>query len=113
MILNGASFRAGGRFTATFRLNKAVTRFFDAYAVVNLPDGSMLDAIMLTTRITPVATNVRGLPAGFNYPLMALTIPTGLQKGAYSVKVGFFDPNVRVTGPSDAFLLTAAPCTLE
>jgi len=103
----------GSHFTATFQLNKAVTRVFNAYAVVNLPDGSMLDAITLSPNIKPLATNVNGLPAGFTYPLMSLTIPTGAPKGNCSVMVGFFDPNTAIHGPSDAFLLATTPFTLN
>ena len=113
VILNGTSFAVGNQFIATFQLNEAVTMVFNAYAVVNLPDGSMLDAITLSPQIKPVATNVNGLPAGFTYPLMSLTIPPNAPKGNCSVMVGFFDPNTAIHGPGDAFLLATAPFTLE
>ena len=113
ILLNGSSFNRGGQFTATFTLNEAVTRTFNAYAVVNLPDGSMLDAITLSSRIKPVATNVNGLPAGFSYPLMSITITPNAPKGNCTVMVGFFDPHTAIHGPNDAFLLATTPFTLN
>jgi len=113
VTLNDTSFTAGSQFTATFRLNKAVTRTFNAYAVVNLPDRSMLDAITLSPQIRPLATNVNGLPAGFTYSLMSLRIPPGAPKGDCSVMVGFFAPGQPITGPADAFLLATAPFRLH
>ncbi|HQM53295.1 MAG TPA: hypothetical protein PLI86_09285, partial [bacterium] len=113
VLLNGTSYRPGSPFAATFRLNRAVARTFNAYAVVNLPDGSMLDAITLSPRIQPLATNVHGLPAGFTYPFMSLTVPPGAPRGNCSVMVGFFAPEQPITGPGDAFLLAVAPFALK
>ncbi|MDD5556414.1 MAG: PQQ-binding-like beta-propeller repeat protein [bacterium] len=109
VLLNGTSFRQGDRFTASFRLNESVAQPFDAYAVVQLPDGSMLDALTLGTKIVPVATNVPGLDAPFTYPLMDLSVPGGAPAGNCRVMAGFFTPGQPVTKPEDAFLLATTP----
>ena len=73
----------------------------------------MLDAITLTPRIKPVATNVNGLPAGFGYPLMLLKMLSVALTGNCSVMGGLFDLNMRITDPQEAFLPVATPFTLE
>jgi hypothetical protein len=113
VVLNGTSFPKGAPFTATFRLNSSVEQPFTAYAVVVLPDNSMLDALTLSPRLKPVASNVPRLEAPFTYPLLDLNIPQNAPTGNCSVMAGFFTPGQPIRGPQDAFLLAAAPFTLE
>jgi len=86
---------------------------FDAYAVVVMPDGSMLDMMTLSPNIKPVATNVPGLPAGFTYPLLSVAVPPGAPKGEYELLVAFFDPNTKITGRQDAFLQVSSKFTIN
>ncbi|MDD5556707.1 MAG: hypothetical protein PHN82_05585 [bacterium] len=113
ILLNGSSFKIGDRFQATFRLNETVAQPFNAYAVVQLPDGSMLDCITLGKKIVPVATNVPRLDAPFTYPLMNLNVPGGAPDGDYRVMAGFFTPGQPVTKPEDAFLLATTPFRID
>ena len=113
IVLNGTSFGAGQQFTATFKLNEAIERRFTVFAVIIMPNDSMIDAITLSPKVKPVASNVPRLDAGFTYQLMSLVIPSGAPKGNCSVMVGFFDPNTAIHGPSDAFLLATTPFSLN
>jgi hypothetical protein len=113
VVLNGTSFGVGSPFTATFKLNRSIEQAFTAYAVVELPDGSMLDALTLGTKIVPVAENVLRLDAPFTYPLMNLNIPSTAPSGNYSVMAGFFTPGQPVTKPEDAFLLATSPFVIR
>ena len=86
---------------------------FTVYAVIVLPDGSMLDALTLRPNVRPLASNVNGLPEGFVYTLMNLRIPAGAPPGNYILIVGFFDPKAKITGPQDAFLLVQTPFNIK
>jgi outer membrane protein assembly factor BamB len=116
IILNGSSFSRGDQFTATFQLNESITRPFTAYAVVILPNNSMLNALTLDTPLTPVATNVPGLavPDGpFTFPLINTAIPGGAPLGVYEVVAAFFDPARPITSRTDAFLEASGPFTIQ
>jgi hypothetical protein len=116
IVLNGSTFSRGDPFTATFQLNESITRSFTAYAVVILPNGSMLNALTLDKRLEPVATNVPGLavPDGpFTYPLINTAIPGAAPLGNYEVVAAFFDPTKPITGRADAFLEANGPFTIQ
>ena len=110
VVLNGTEFSAGQRFKAEFRLNRSVERLFTAYAVVVLPDKSMLNCLTLGPEIVPVASNGPRLDP-MTYPLMDLEVPAGIP-GSYEVMAGFFDPSQPITKPEDAFLLARSPFTI-
>jgi len=112
VVLNGTSFGVGSPFTATFKLNQSIEQPFTAYAVVELPDKSMLDALTLGPAIVPVAENVPRLDP-MTYPLMNLNIPAGAPMGNYRVMAGFFTPGQPITKPEDAFLLATSPFTVR
>jgi len=86
---------------------------FTVYAVIVVPDGSMLDALTLGPNLKPIASNVNGLSEGFVYTLMDLRIPAGAPAGNYILMVGFFDPKAKISGPSDAFLLVQTPFSIK
>ncbi|MDD5556701.1 MAG: PQQ-binding-like beta-propeller repeat protein [bacterium] len=109
IVLNGTSFRPGDALRATFRLNRSVERPFTAFAVVQLPDGSMLNALTLDVPLRPVASNVPRLDAPFTYPLIDRNIPAGAPEGRYEVITAFFDPSGPITGLKDAFLVATGP----
>jgi len=112
--LNGWSFTAGDKLTATFRVNEAIERLFNVYAVIILPDGkTMLDMMTFDSKIKPVATKVSGLPAGFSRQILSVNVPPGAPKGKYELLVAFFDPNTRITGRQDAFLQVSAKFTIQ
>lgn len=112
-IVNGSTaVRPGDPFQSTFRLNQSVARLFTAYAVVVMPDGSMLDALTLGPSIKPVASNIPILNAPFQYPLLSLIVPAGAPPGPYQVLAGLFDPAQPITKPEDAFLLASGPFSI-
>jgi hypothetical protein len=113
IVLNGTTFSAGNQLQATFRLNESITRPFTAFAVVILPNASMLDVLTLGPRIKPVASNVPGLTAPFSYPLLNLSIPQGAPAGNYEVMAAFFDPSQPITGRQDAFLEASSEFTIQ
>ena len=104
IVLNKTSFSSGEHLTATFQLNSSIERAFTAYAVVILPNNSMLNALTLDTPLKPVVTNMSSLTAPFTYQLISTTIPGGAPAGDYEVVTAFFDPAQAITGRSDAFL---------
>ncbi|MDD5556823.1 MAG: PQQ-binding-like beta-propeller repeat protein [bacterium] len=110
--LNESSFEPGDRFEATFRLNQDIAEPFTAYAVVQLPDGSMLNARTLDAPLRPVARNVPGLRAGYAYTIVH-EVPAGAPPGPYSVMAGCFRPVGPIHGPWNAFLLSTVPFTVE
>ncbi|MEI6632397.1 MAG: M28 family metallopeptidase [Chlamydiota bacterium] len=112
ITLNGTSFAAGDSFTSRFILNRSIERLFTAYAVIILPDGSMLDAITLGP-VTPVASSVHGLASPFTYPLLSTTVFPGAPTGAYEIVAAFFDPCRPITGRGDAFMEAAARFTIR
>jgi len=113
-VLNGTSFKAGQQLIATFKVNMAIGRMFNVYAVIILPDGkTMIDMMTLSPKIKPVATGVPSLPAGFSRQLLSITIPWSAPKGEYELLVAFFDPNTRITGRQDAFLQVSAKFTIQ
>jgi hypothetical protein len=116
IILNGSSFSRDEQFTATFQLNESITRPFTAYAVVVLPNGSMLNALTLDRPLEPVATNVPRLTVTdgpFTYPLINTLIPGGAPLGNYEVVAAFFDPTKPITGRADAFLEASGPFSIK
>ena len=104
MVLNGASFARGDFFSATFKLNRSIEQPFTVFAVVIMPDGSMLDALTLGPNVEPIASNVPRLDFPFSYPLLSLNLPAGAPLGNYEVVVVFFDPSKPIRGRADAFL---------
>lgn len=93
-ILLNASYGAGDRLTAMFKLNEAIAQQFTAYAAIMLPDGkTMLDMMTLSPKIKPVATKIPGLPADFSCQLLSVTVPATAPKGVYELLVGFTDPS--------------------
>jgi len=112
-VLNGTSFTLGDKLTATFRVNEAIERLFNVYAVIIMPDETMLDMMTLSPKIKPVATGVQGLPAGFSRQILSVNVPPGAPKGEYELLVAFFDPNTRITGRQDAFLQVSAKFTIK
>ena len=104
ILLNGSSFARGDFFSATFQLNRSITQPFTVYAVVIMPNGSMLDALTLRPKVKPVASNVPQLDTPFSYPLLSLNLPAGAPLGNYEVVAAFFDPSKPITGRADAFL---------
>ena len=69
----------------------------------------MLDVRTLSTRLLPLGTNVNGLGAPFVYPLLNVRVPRNAPVGIYTIMAGFFDPNMPITRPNDAFLLVQTP----
>ncbi|MCX6354958.1 MAG: hypothetical protein NTZ78_08655 [Candidatus Aureabacteria bacterium] len=113
-VLNGSSFSFGNQLTATFQLNESITRAFNAYAVIIMPEGNgMLDMMTLSPKISPVASKVPSLPAGFSRQLLSVVIPLGAPKGGYELLVAFFDPNTKITGRQDAFLQVSAKFLIQ
>jgi hypothetical protein len=108
MVLNGTSFARGDFFSATFKLNSAITQPFTVFSVIIMPGGSMLDTMTLGPNIKPLASNMSRLDAPFTYPLIALNLPAGAPLGQYEVVVAFFDPSKPITGRADAFLDVSA-----
>lgn len=104
MILNGTSFARGEFFSATFQLDQSIVQIFTVYAVVFMPNGSMLDALTLGPNLKPIASNVPRLAPPFSYPLIALNLPAGAPVGQYEVVAAFFDPAQPITGRQSAFL---------
>ena len=102
--VNGESFSPGQPLRAVFKSNKAIERPFTAFAVVILPDGTMLDAKTLTIDLQPVASNIPRLDAGFETTILEGLIPPGVPLGAYEIVGLFFDPAKRIEGRTDAFL---------
>ena len=113
IILNDTVFNPGNPFRATFKLHEPITQPFTAFAVVILPGGSMLDALTLGPTLTPVASNVPRLDAGFTYPLLNLPIPQTAPKGIYEVLAAFFKPSKPITGREDARAEVSAKFTIE
>jgi hypothetical protein len=112
IINNSAWFKHEDPIQSTFQLNEAISREFTAFAVVVLPDGTMLNALTLDAPPKPVAANLPGLNAPFSYPLIKTYIPGAAPLGGYEVLAGFFDPKKPITGKSDAFLLASGPFTI-
>ena len=113
IVLNGSFFSAGDSLTSSFKLNDDITQPFTAYAVIELPDGSMVNALTLDTPLKPVATNVQGLSAPFTYPLTSTTVPSGGAKGQYRIIAAFFDPGAPIGGREDAFLEAVGPFVIQ
>ncbi len=113
IVLNGASFSPGDSLTATFKLNESIMWAFTAFAVIILPNGSMLNALTLDTPLTPVATNVPSLSVPFTFPLINTTISAGAPTGTYELLVAFFDPTRPITGRYDAFLVGSKTFSIQ
>lgn len=113
VLLNGDIFGAGSQFQATFQLNGSIAQPFTAYAVVILPNGSMLNALTLKAPIQPVVANMQGLDAPFSYPLINRNIPGGAPKGEYEIVAAFFDPSKPIHSRADAFLDVKAKFTIQ
>jgi hypothetical protein len=94
-------------------LSESIERPFTAYAVIILPNGSMLNARTLDTPLRPVVTNIPSLSAPFQFPLLSTTIPPGAPKGIYEIVAAFFDPTKPITGRGDAFLDVSATFAIE
>lgn len=112
IALNGTSFAAGDFLSSRFVLNRSIARAFTAYAVIFLPDGSMVDAMTLGA-VTPVASSVPGLAAGYTCPLLSIEVPAGAPPGSCEMVAAFFDPNGPITGRGGAFLQASAPFTIR
>ena len=84
-----------------------------AFAVIQLPNGKLIDAMTLGDEIRPVASNVPGLAAGFRYPLLDTGVPPGAPRGAYRVIAAFFDPAGQIVGRPDAFLEAVGPFQIQ
>jgi hypothetical protein len=112
--LNGATFPRMSGFEAVFFLYQSITRRFTIYAVIQMPDGTMIDIRTFGTRILPLAVDMGGLPADpvFMYSMLAMEVPVGAPLGNYIIMAGFFDPTIRITGPQDAFLLVQTPFSI-
>ena len=91
MRLNGSSFARDDFFSATFQLNRSITQPFTVYAVVIMPNGFMLDALTLGSKLKPIVSNYPGLNAPFSYPFISLKLPQGAPLGQYEVVAAFFD----------------------
>ena len=113
VIMNGTSYVPGNQCTATFKLNAAIERLFTVYAVIMMPNGTMLNARTFDKPVRPVASRVRNLPAGFTYQLLSKTIPSGAPKGEYEVAVVFFDATRPYRRRSDAFLDVSAEFSIR
>jgi len=111
--LNGTSFGVGDQITATFKVNIAITRPFNVYAVIIMPGGSMIDAMTLSPKLKPAATNVSGLPAGFSRQLFSTRVPASAPKGEYELVVALFDLNTKIKSRADAFLDVSAKFTIR
>ena len=111
--LNGSLFARVDLFSATFQLNKSVTQPFTVYAVVILPNGSMIDALTFGPNVKPVASNARQLDPPFSYPLLSLNLPANAPLGQYEVVAAFFDPNKPIKGRRSAFLDVSAKFTIR
>jgi hypothetical protein len=113
ILLNGGTFGAGSQFQATFQLNGSITQPFTAYAVVILPNGSMLNCLGLNRPLKPVVRNMPGLEAPFSYPLINRNIPGGAPVGEYEVVAAFFDPSKPIRSRADAFFEASSKFTIQ
>jgi hypothetical protein len=104
IMINESSFGPGNQLTSTFLLHESIGRPFTVFAVIILPNNTMLNALTLSPKIQPVATKVPGLAAGFTRQLLSVKVPPGAPTGEYELVVAFFDPNTKITGRGDAFL---------
>lgn len=111
--LGGASLSEGEQLTATFVLNEPIERKFTVYAAIVLPDGSILDALTLGTKLKPLAVNVKGLAPPFSFPFINVTIPAGAPKGVYQVLMAFYDPKRSNPFKNSPFLLVRSVFTVE
>lgn len=112
ITLNGTSFGGGDSFISRFILNRSIEQPFKAYAVIFLPDGSMLDAMTLGP-VKPVVDFMPALGAPFTHTLLSTAMPPGAPKGGYEIVAAFFNPYGPITGRGDAFLEAAAPFTIR
>ncbi|MCX6353560.1 MAG: metallophosphoesterase [Candidatus Aureabacteria bacterium] len=108
IILNGSSFNPGDALEARFVLHKTINRAFTAFAVVILPDGTMLNVTTLNPKPEPVVENMPGLTAPFAFPLLAAVVPAGVLSGGYEIVVALFDPQGPISRREDAFLDVSA-----
>lgn len=109
IINSSAAVKHDQPFVSQFRLNESIERPFTAYAVVVMPDKTMLNARPIDPSIRPVASNIQVLNAPFTYDLLSLNVPERAPLGDYEVLAGFFSPGKPITGPDDAFLLARGP----
>jgi len=108
ILLNGSSFAPGAGLEARFLLHKTIDRSFTAFAVVILPDGTMLNLLTLKPKLAAVVENMPGLAAPFDFRLLASVVPVSVQSGDYEIVVAFFDPQKPITRREDAFLDVSA-----
>ncbi|MCX6356877.1 MAG: hypothetical protein NT045_03220, partial [Candidatus Aureabacteria bacterium] len=112
-VLNWTSFKAGEQLVATFVLNEPIEQEFTVYAAIKLPDGSILDAITLGTKLKPLAVKVKGLVPPFSYPLINVPIPARAPKGAYQILMAFYDPKKSNPFKYSPFLLVRSSFTVN
>ena len=113
IVLNGTEFRRGERARGTFVLHRDITRPFQAYTVVVLPDGSMRDAWSLSTALRPVVRFMPALGAPFSRLVMDVDVPPGAPPGTYTLVAAFFDSWRPVRARSEAFLDVARSFTVR
>ena len=112
VVLNGSSFAVGGSFCARFLLHRAILQPFTAYAVIFLPDRSMIDAATLGP-VRPVVEFMPALGAPFSYTLLCTPVPLSAPKGECEIVAAFFDPYRPIAGRPWAFLEASAPFRLR
>jgi len=108
ILMNGSSFNPGDALEARFVLHKTIENAFTAFAVVILPDGTMLNVTTLTPKPELVVENMQGLVAPFEFPLLAAVVPPGVLSGGYEIVVALFDPQGPINRREDAFLDVSA-----
>jgi len=109
LTVNSPSLSGGEYLSVTFSLNESIERRFTVFAVLILPDGSMLNVTTLDTPLRPNASDYPGLQAPFEYPLIALNVPPGAPVGNYELLVAFFDSLHPIRSRADAFLQVSRP----
>lgn len=113
--VSGSTVSPGDTLSAVFRTNQPISQPFTAYAVVIFPDGAtMVNVLDFSTALKPVASDVQGLPAGFEYTLINnLVIPGTIPPGRYEIVAAFFTPGRPITSRDDAFYQASVFVTVQ
>lgn len=104
MLSSGTVFSGGDNLILKFRLNQPVNWPFKVFAVIFMPDGSILDLLKLkplvinkNTGPVPAATGA-SFGAPFEFTFFNGIIPRGVPKGSYNAAVLFFGASDVITG---------------
>lgn len=90
LVISPNALSNGDQITGDVEVNKAIGGPFDAYCAVILPDNSLLSflgANKLKGGLKPIAKNMPGVEAGFNYRILDMEV-SGVAPGRYTFIVG-------------------------